>query len=165
MFDSKKLDDYFEKAQSVKTNKDMRVLKESGFVRFAKLGFPCVAALLLGLMVVMPNIRKSVDLSDNITLPRKSEMEKLHIEETVFSASDNKNRISHLIADAVDEVEPHSQKVKLHNPKGDIPIDNGVVKISADFGFWSQNSNLVELKGNGEAVINEQTTVTTDTAT
>ena len=165
MFDSHKIDDYFENRNAFAQNNHHDKAKISGWTRFAKLGFPCVAAALLGLMIVMPNIRKSVELHNNITVPRKGEMEKLHMEETVFSATDNKNRVSHLTANSVDEIAPHSQKVKINSPHGNIPIDNGEVVLTSDVGYWTQNTNLVELEQNVKAVVNGTTTITTNRAT
>ena len=107
MLNSHKIDAYFEDREAYTKKNANTYLHPSGWTRFAKLGFPCMAAILLGLMVVIPNIHKSVELKDSITMPRKSEMEKLHIEETVFSATDNKNRVNRLTADSLDEVAPH----------------------------------------------------------
>ena len=106
MFDSHKIDDYFDGEKPLDVGYQTQKPQESGFYRFAKLGFPCVAAALLGLMIVMQNIKKSIDLRDNITVPRKNEMDKLHMETTVFNMTDNKNRVNRLTADMVDEVEP-----------------------------------------------------------
>ena len=91
MFDSHKIDDYFDGEKSLEGQFDNNKLQTSGWYRIAKLGFPCVAAALLGLMIVMPSIRKSVDLRDNITVPRKNEIDKLHIESTVFNMTDSKD--------------------------------------------------------------------------
>ncbi len=165
MLNSHKIDAYFEDREAYTKKNANTYLHPSGWTRFAKLGFPCMAAILLGLMVVIPNIHKSVELKDSITMPRKSEMEKLHIEETVFSATDNKNRVNRLTADSLDEVAPHSKKVKIINPHGNIPIDDGEVKISSDIGFWTQDTNLVELEQNVRAMVNETTIITTTKAT
>lgn len=165
MSDLHKIDSYFENRDTFAKKTVDTALQPSGWTRFAKLGFPCLAALLLGLMVIIPNIHKSVDLKDSITMPRKGEMEKLHVEETVFSATDNKNRVNYLTADSLDEVAPHSQKVKIINPHANIPIDNGEVIINSDIGFWTQNNNLVELEQNVQAIVNATTTISTDKAT
>ena len=77
MFDSRKIDAFFDEEKLLKRQIEESKPPISGWARFVKLGFPCIAALLFGLMVIMPNIKKSVDLRDNITLPRKNEMEKL----------------------------------------------------------------------------------------
>lgn len=165
MSDLHKIDSYFENRDTFAKKTVDTALQPSGWTRFAKLGFPCLAALLLGLMVIIPNIHKSVELKDSITMPRKGEMEKLHVEETVFSATDSKNRVNHLTADSLDEVAPHSQKIKIINPRANLPIDDGEVIISSDIGFWTQNNNLVELEENVQAVVNSTTTITTDKAT
>ena len=75
MFDSHKIDDYFDGKRPFENAKPDDKPKTSVWLRFVKLGFPCLAAAILGVMVVMPNIKKSVDLQDDITVPRKNEME------------------------------------------------------------------------------------------
>ena len=57
MFDSHKIDDYFDGEKPLDVGYQTQKPQESGFYRFAKLGFPSVAAPLLGLMIVMPNIK------------------------------------------------------------------------------------------------------------
>lgn len=161
MFDSRKIDAFFDGEKLLRRQIEESKPQVSGWARFVKLGFPCIAALLLGLMVIMPNIRKSVDLRDNITLPRKNEMEKLHMEETVFSSVDNQNRVNKVVADSIDEVEPGSQKVKFINPKGEIPTSNGIVNIVSEYGYFTQDDNILELYDNVHAVINGDTNVDT----
>ena len=161
MFDSRKIDAFFDEEKQLRRQFEENKPQVSGWMRFVKLGFPCIAALLLGLMVVMPNIRKSVDLRDNVTMPRKNEMEKLHMEETVFSSVDNQNRVNRVVADSVDELEPGSQKVKFIHPKGEIPTSDGVVDIVSEYGYFTQDDNILELYENVHAVINGDTQVDT----
>ena len=81
MFDSRKIDAYFNDPDSLNRPKTAPAKPAiSGWQRFVKLGFPCLAAALIGVVMVLPNIKKSVDLQNNVTMPRKNEMEKLHVE-------------------------------------------------------------------------------------
>ena len=161
MFDSKKIDSYFEGKQSLDLQSSTDMPKKISWRRVFKLGAPCLAAALLGMMVVIPNVRKSVDLRDNITVPRKNEMEKLHIEQTVFSSTDNKNRINKITADSVDETEPGSKLVKIVNPRGTIPTESGVAEISANSGLFNQNNNVLQLDNDVKAVVDNNTVITT----
>ena len=160
MSDLKKIDSYFDGRQ----NLDMRLSSSPqtgiSWRRIFKLGLPCVAAALLGVMVIIPNIRKSTDLHDNITLPRKNEIEKLHIEQTVFSSTDNKNRVNKITADSVDETEQGSKIVKIVNPRGSIPTESGVAEISAKEGFFNQNNNILNLDNEVRAVVDDNTVIT-----
>lgn len=164
MFDSHKIDAYFEGERPFDNAKTEDKPAVSGWHRLIKLGFPCLAAAILGLMLVMPNIKKSVDLQDNITVPHKNEMEKLHIEETVYYATDAKNRVSTITADSVDEVSPGAAEVKISNPRGNIPTDNGDIDIRADTGLFNQKSNVLNLQGNVEALHERGTKVTSQNA-
>lgn len=164
MFDSRKIDDFFDNETSFLRKEASDKPPVSRWLRFIKLGFPCVAALLLGVMVVMPNIKKSVDLKDNITVPRKNEMEKLHVEQTVFNITDDKNRVSRITADTIDETEPGSQRIKITNPKGNIPTDQGEVEITSETGYFDQEYNILDLFENVKAVVNGNTIIETQTA-
>lgn len=164
MFDSHKIDAYFdgerpfENVQAEQKNK-MPVVR-----RFIKLGFPCLAAAILGVMLVMPNIKKSIDLRNDETLPRKNEMEKLHIEQTVYHTTDSKNRVSTITADSVDEVSPEAKNVKINNPSGEIPTDNGMIQIKALTGYFNQNDNVLTLVEKVIAYDERKTVVKTEEA-
>ncbi len=164
MFDSHKIDAYFNGDRSFDNVKLSDKPQTSRWLRFVKLGFPCVAAALLGVMIVMPNIKKSVDLQDSATLPRKNELEKLHIEQTVYNSTDNKNRVSTVTADSVDEVAPGSKEIKISNPRGLLPTDSGVVNVKSDNGFFVQDANILTLEGNVVAEDEKNTLVTTEKA-
>lgn len=164
MVDSRKIDEYFDNGTvfTAQPPKEKAPPVLSGWMRFVKLGFPCFAALLLGVMVVMPNIRKSIDLQNNVTMPRKNEMEQLHMENTVFSSTDGKNRVNRVTAETVDETETGSQKYLLVSPKGEIPTDSGKIVISSVEGYFDQNTNILDLKQKVHAVVNGKTTIDTE---
>ena len=164
MFDSKKIDSYFDNKQNFELSDTGMQHKSVSWRRLFKLTLPCVAAALLGVMVVIPNIRKSVNLQDNITIPRKGEMEKLHIEQTVFNSTDNKNRVNKIVADSVDETSPGSKLMKIVNPHGSIPTDSGVAEITASEGFFNQNNNVLNLSSDVSAVVNNDTVITSEEA-
>lgn len=161
MVDSRKIDDYFANNRLLPRRPLPDKLRASRWIRFVKLGFPCVAAVLCGVMVVVPNIRKSVELNSGVTMPKKSEMEKLHMEATVFSATDSQNRINRITADSVDELEPGSAKVKIINPHGEIPTDSGMVLINAPTGYFDQDNSVLDLENTVQAVVDDDTKITT----
>jgi lipopolysaccharide export system protein LptA len=165
MFDSRKIDAYFNDPDSLNRPKTAPAKPAiSGWQRFVKLGFPCLAAALIGVVMVLPNIKKSVDLQNNITMPRKNEMEKLHVEQTVFSMTDSKNRVNYVTADSLDETEPGSQKVKIVNPHATIPTDKGEILLSSQEGLFNQQTNVLELFNDVHAVVNETTDIKTQSA-
>ena len=162
MFDSRKIDDYFNGKRQLDEIRYNNKPQTSRWLRFVKLGFPCVAAAILGVMLVMPNIKKSIDLQNNVTMPRKNEMEKLHIEQTVYHTTDSKNRVGTVTADSVDEVAPGSKEVKINSPKGEIPTDNGMIKINAVEGYFNQEKNMLRLNGHVNAIDESGTVVRTE---
>lgn len=165
MFDSQKIDAYFNgtKPLSAPEKKTVRSMGVSS--RFVKLGFPCIAAAILGVMMVMPNIKKSMDISDQITLPRKSEMEKLHAEQIVLNTTDNKNRVNKVWADNMDELEIGSEEIKINNPRAEIASDDGIISLSADYGLVNQNTKVLQLNQNVKAFDEQNNSVQTANAT
>ncbi len=161
MIDSGKLDSFFDNSRSLDLDYSGTPKRGIDWRRLFKIVLPCIAAALLGLMVVMPNIKKSVDLNENITMPKKGEMEKLHMEQTVFNTIDSKNRVNKIVADNVDETEAGSQIYKIINPKAIIPTDKGHTDITADVGYFNQNNNVLELEKNVKAVVEGDTVITT----
>lgn len=165
MLDSGKLDSFFDDSRSLDFDYSGTKKRGIDWRRLFKILLPCIAAGLLGLMVVMPNIKKSVDLSENITMPKKGEMEKLHMEETVFNTIDSKNRVNKILADSVDETEAGSQIYKINHPKAIIPTDKGQTDITSEIGYFNQSNNVLKLENDVKAVIDNDTVVTTARAT
>ena len=165
MIDSGKLDSFFDNEQPFATEHTEVRARGVSWRRLFKLVLPCIAAALLGVMVVMPNIKKSVELTSDVTLPRKGEMEKLHIEKTEFNTVDSKNRVNKIVAEHVDELQPGSQKYKITKPQGKIPTDNGFADITADVGYFNQKNNVLDLQENVKAIVNGDTVITTTKAT
>ena len=164
MVDSNKLDSFFDNRHKFEPDEYVLTKRKIEWRRLLKITLPCLAAALFGVMVVMPNIKKSVEITSDITVPRKGEMEKLHIEQTEFNTIDSKNRINKIVADHVDELKAGSQVYKIYKPKGKIPTDNGYIDITSDMGFFNQNKNLLRLAKNVKAVIENDTVVTTERA-
>lgn len=164
MFDSQKIDSYFDGNHGLEPYRENARSKGVSWRRVFKLILPCVAAALAGLMVVMPNIKKSVDLKNNITMPRKGEMEKLHIEQTVFNSTDNKNRVNKIVADSIDETKAGSKIMRIVNPKGYIPTESGIANISSNEGFFNQNNNILNLVNDVRAVIDNDTVIVSSEA-
>ena len=165
MIDADKLDSYFENNRTFGFERSDVRRHTTDWRRLFKILLPCLAAGLLGLVIIIPNIRKNVDLSDNITLPRKNEMEKLHIEQTVFNTVDSKNRVNKIVADSVDEVDAGSQVYEIMHPKAVLPTDRGQTVITSQKGYFNQNKNILELETEVKAVIDDDTEVTTSKAT
>ena len=165
MTDSNNLDAFFDNRQDYEPRHAEPHGYSDKWRRVFKLSLPCIAAALLGVMMIIPNIKKSVELASDVTVPKKGEMEQLHIEQTEFNTVDNKNRVNKITADHVDEIEPGSQRYKIINPKGKILTDNGQVDITSDVGFFNQKTNVLDLQDNVKAVIEGNTVVTTLKAT
>lgn len=164
MFDSRKIDAYFEGTKPLVLTKHDRQHHKLEWTRVVKLGFPCLAAAIFGVMVVLPNIKKNTDIQNEITLPRKSELEKLHVEQTVLNATDRKNRVSTVWADSMDEIEAGSEEIKIINPRAEIPSDNGLIKIFADFGYTNQKSKVLRLEQNIKITDENQNVLETEEA-
>lgn len=164
MFDSQKIDSYFDNQSAYKDRKLKNAKHNFSWRRLLKLTLPCLAAALFGVMMVISNIKKSVDLSDSLTLPRKNEMEQLHIEKTEFNIVDNKNKVNKIFADNVDETTPGNLVYKISNPQAIIPTDDGKADITSKVGYFNQKDNILKLEHNVKAIIDNDTVLTTQAA-
>ncbi len=167
MFDLKQLDNYFNADAKQKTSPlNSSTDKHSCKVKRAKLILPSVAAVLIGIILIYPSIKKdSSEFELNITLPKKGELEKLHVENTVFYITDKDNKVNNFVASNIDETSPGSKLIKLSKPEGIIPLDDERwVNIKAPIGLFNQNTNLLELQQNIEIFYSEGMSLSTSSA-
>lgn len=167
MVDIKDIDAYFNADSEQPGGKPQdRRSRHSRVVHAAKLLLPSIAAVLIGLLLVFPSIKKDVrDIRLDITRPKQGELEKLHIENTVFYITDKNNRVNNFIADNIDETEPGSKLIKLTKPEGMLPSsDTNWTNIKAPLGYYNQNTNILELREDVELFYSEGMTVKTSEA-
>ena len=166
MFDTKKIDSLFEGENSFFESEVPVKNKRSERLLFIKIALPFLAAILIGLLLAFPYIKsaqKSIDF--DITLPKKGELEKLHIEKTKFHITDKDNNVSTLTADNIDETEPQSKIVKLINPAGKIPLKNGAfADINSASGYFDQANNQITMIDDVFINYNNETNVKTKNA-
>lgn len=154
MFDKDKLDSFFmpEKPQSSSHEGGAPLNLHSKFVRWAKLLLPSIAAILLGVLIIFPQLSNNpLDFRFDITRPKKGELEKLHIEKTTFYVTDKNNQVHNFTATNIDETAPGSKLVKLNNPEGILPINIlDWFNVKAPSGYFNQNENTLQLTDNVE---------------
>lgn len=145
MFDKNKIESFFNDLSPTEPKKE-KLTRHTKMIRRTKLLLPCIAAALIGLLIAFPSLQSSYDFNIDITSPKKGELEKLHIENTVFYITDKDNKINNFTAQNIDETEPGSKLVKLINPEGTLPSSGeGWINIKAPTGFFNQNENILEL--------------------
>lgn len=149
MFDKNKIDSYFESdsPRSSEPVEPQTFTKHTRYVRLAKLLFPSVAAVLIGLLLVFPTLKQDIrDFKLDITRPRAGELEKLHVENTVFYITDKNNKVNNFTATHIDETEPGSKLIKLTKPEGLLPInETNWADIKAPIGYFNQTTNILQL--------------------
>ena len=147
MFDSKKIDSYFTPEENTHFLKK-KAKATRNRTRFIKLSLPALAALLTGSLIVIPQLKKNLhDIADEIITPQKGELEKFHMENSVFYITDYKNIVNNFNADFLDETEPGSKIIKLTNPTGTIPTEQKEeIHIKAPTGFYDQINKLLKLQ-------------------
>lgn len=149
MFDKNKIDSYFESdsPRSSEPTEPQTFTKHTRYVRLAKLLFPSVAAVLIGLLLVFPTLKQDIrDFKLDITRPRAGELEKLHVENTVFYITDKNNKVNNFTATHIDETEPGSKLIKLTKPEGLLPInETNWADIKAPIGYFNQTTNILQL--------------------
>lgn len=124
-------------------------------MRWIKLALPSLAALLIGLLIVLPGLQTDDDRFElDVTRPKKGELEKLHMENTVFYITDADNQVNNFNADKIDETEPGSKLIKLINPAGASspatdrtglilrPLSAILTKTPISSSFWKMSSSF-----------------------
>lgn len=113
-----------------------------------KLALPSLAALLIGVLILLPQFNKDInDMTSGLITPRKGELEKFHMENSIFYITDNKNMVNNFNADTLDETAPGSKIIKMINPKGTIPTaQKDEVIIQSPIGYYDQNNKLLTLQ-------------------
>lgn len=153
MIDIDKIDSLFnEEAQNDKKPEKTALFRHSEWVHRFKLLLPSIAAVLIGLLVLLPSLQKNEkDFYLDITRPKKGELEKLHIEKTIFNITDKDNKVNNFTADNIDETSPGSKLIKLTNPDGVLPSSGEEwINIKSPTGFYNQTANNLELVDNVE---------------
>ncbi len=148
MLDLKKLDSYFNEDSVELTPQPVpTVNRHSRLVGLFKLALPSFAAVLIVLLLVFPSFKQDArDVRLDITRPRQGELEKLHVENTTFYITDKDNQVHNFVAARIDETEPGSKLIKLTTPEGIIPLRNdNWLNLKAPYGFYNQNTNLLEM--------------------
>lgn len=147
MFDTQKIDAYFNGEKDFSVQKQSPLTKRARIMRWLKIALPSIAALLIGLLIIIPGIQTEGErLAIDITRPKKGELEKLHMENTSFYITDANNKVNNFNADNIDETKPGSKLLKLKNPSGILPnADNTWVNIQSPTGFYNQNTSLLHL--------------------
>ena len=163
MVDFKKLDKLFaDDSLGLLTDKSA-TSKHTKIVRLVKLLLPAIAAALAGLLVVLLSMQdREAEFQIHVPSPKEGELEKLHMENTVFYITDSKNRVNNFVAKNVDETQPGSKLIKLNEPEGLLPTSNNKwITVSAPIGYYDQNKNLLWLDKNVKMVFSDGMTATT----
>lgn len=159
MIDSHKIDDYFYGNSPLTEHHDASdsLDNRSRLIRRIKLILPSLAAVLLGLLIFIPHLEQAKDtVRIDITLPKKGELEKLHMENTDFYVTDRSNKVNNFTADNIDETAPGSKLIKLTNPKGIIPTAKGPwYNIEAPIGYYDQNKQTLRLEQNVDVIYSD----------
>ena len=158
MVDFNKLDVFFADDSFRKNNKhNKKIIRRTRTIRIIKLTLPMVAAALAGLLIVLPSLQSREDeFQINIPKPKAGELEKLHMENTVFYMTDKNNLVNNFTAETIDETSPGSKLVKLINPEGLLPTSESKwLSIKSPIGYYDQNQNLLWLDENVSMVYSD----------
>lgn len=149
MSDFEKLDTYFRSDALARRKRPEDIVKQrrEKLLRITKLTLPALAAVFVGLLAVFPSLQnREMELKSRLNRLQISDIEKLHMENTVFYITDKNNRVSNFTSEHIDETEAGSQLVKLTNPEGMMPLgNNNVIYIQSPFGHYDQKSKILSL--------------------
>ena len=164
MENNKDIDSYFANTGLKKESKSPELDRRHKLIKSIELLFPSIAAILLGLLIIIPHAKQSEEsFGLDITLPKQGELEKLHVESSELFITDKDNKVNEFNADNIDETAPGSKLIKLSNPKGKIPTLKGSwYNIEAPAGYYDQNKNTLKLEQNVKMTYSEGYTATTE---
>ncbi len=164
MENNKDIDSYFANTGLKKESKSPEIDRRHKLIKSIELLFPSLAAILLGLLIIIPHAKQSEDsFGLDITLPKQGELEKLHVESSELFITDKDNKVNEFTANNIDETAPGSKLIKLSNPKGKIPTLKGPwYDIEAPVGYYDQNKNTLRLEQNVKVTYSEGYTATTE---
>ena len=125
MIDHNKIDSYFNQDKTLTTASERpEEQRHTRLVRLAKLLLPGLAAVLISLLLIIPSLQQhEYEFKIDITKPQAGEMEKLHMENSIFDITDKDNQVQHFTARNIDETSPGSKLIKLTRPEGTIPAE------------------------------------------
>lgn len=123
----------------------------------AKLILPGIATILISLLLIIPALRQGeYDFKLDITKPKSGELEKLHVENTIFNITNADNKVQNFIAQNIDETVPGSKIIKFAHPEGTLP--HGLQEwfnIKSPTGSYNQNDNILQLTDNVDIFYSE----------
>ena len=158
MIDHNKIDSYFNQDKTLTTASERpEEQRHTRLGRLAKLLLPGLAAVLISLLLIIPSLQQhEYEFKIDITKPQAGEMEKLHMENSIFDITDKDNQVQHFTARNIDETSPGSKLIKLTRPEGTIPAENREwINVKSPVGYFDQNANTLKLQDGVEMFYSE----------
>ena len=123
----------------------------SGYSRFVvmmKITLPLIAAVLVSLVVIWPQMR-DVREGFRIEVTRLAHsIGGQEIANARYTGTDARGRPFTVIADSAAQVEGKPDQIRLQHPKADITLQNGTwVASSAETGVFQRNEQILDLAG------------------
>lgn len=118
-------------------------------IRLLKLVLPTIAAILIGIVAIWPQIRSGQnELPLAAAEVSAEEIQNLAMINARFMGIDGRNQPFTVTAEMATDVAPDSKQVMLTAPKADITLKDGTwLAVTADTGVFRQEEQTVELEG------------------
>ena len=130
MADFRKIDAFFNGEAAFDNKEASKLSRRAQILRWAKLLMPSLAAVLIALLLLFPSLKDNdVVESLDVTLPKKGELEKLHMEQTEFSITD-KDYLARMRADSSDLFA--GNKIKLRLADGNVFAKEGTFRFTGN---------------------------------
>ncbi len=167
MVDVSKIDKFFNGERPFNEVYNKALSARERILRTAKLLMPLIAVIIISFIMIFPSLKDDkVVAKTDITMPKKGELEKLHVEKTVFSIVNDENQVSIIKADSLDETKTGSKIIKINNLNGKLPTGKkgNVINLEANIGYYNQNKSHIKVLDNVKAIYSDGTTLLTQSA-
>lgn len=129
-----------------------RIPSYSRFVRMMKMVLPSIAAILLALVVVWPQINVSGErIAAAAPDVSPTDVKRLRMENARYYGTDENNQPFYVNAATAQETAPGSRVVTLAAPQADMALeDGGWVAVAAESGLYDEPNRQLRLNGHVE---------------
>lgn len=151
MNEPNKIDTYFNIAATGKKALPEKWIMSQRKLQLIKISLSVLAAILVLVLMIVPQIKNNVKEFGIDFVIGEGDFEKMNVEKTTIYITDERNKVSNLMAEYIKETSAGSQIYDLTYPEAITPTsDDEWINIKSPKGVFNQKSSLIHLTDNVE---------------